>query len=234
LTLRDQDWLLEELGNLERAGIKAAMVAPAPVNGRPLAHPDLDATWRAFVEHDVALVFHVGGFRKPFDPAWYALDPEPVDKVLDSTLLWVPAAIAIHNMSLHGALERHPGLRIGVIELTAHWVPEFLMMQEGALGFYVLRHGEPPTPLPLKPSEYFLRQVKVCAMAYEVHLLSAELARNESFGEVLERVYMAGSDWPHAEGIVHPREGFEDAVRDLPEPARRTLLADNARWLLNL
>jgi predicted TIM-barrel fold metal-dependent hydrolase len=225
MTLDDPSWAREELRALAGAGIKLAMVGPTPVNGVALAHRDLDPIWAAFVEHDVAPVFHVGGFRKPFDPAWYEADPEPVDKVLDSTLLWVAPAVAIHNLIIHGALERHPDLRIGVVELTAHWVPEFLMMMEGALGFYVARHGEPPTPLRLKPSEYFRRQVRVSTMAYEQPQRLIDLAG--------EDVFMAGSDWPHAEGVDDPLRTFERAIEGLGEPQRAKFLGGNARWLLN-
>jgi predicted TIM-barrel fold metal-dependent hydrolase len=224
MTLDDPGWVREELETLERAGIKLAMVAPAPVNGVALAHHDLDPVWDAFVENDVAPVFHTGGFRKPFDPAWYEADPEPVDKALDSALLWVAPAVAIFNLIVHGALERHPRLRVGVVELTAHWVPEFLMMMEGALGFYTARHGEPPTPLMLRPSEYFRRQVRVGCLAYEQPTRLIGLAG--------EDLFMFGSDWPHAEGIDDPVHTYEKAIEDLAEPARAKIMEHNARWLL--
>jgi predicted TIM-barrel fold metal-dependent hydrolase len=117
VTLRDLDWLREELRALNAAGIKLAMTAPAPVDGKALSHPDLDPVWRAFVDADVAPVFHVGAFRQPLDPAWYEDDPETVDKLLGSTFLWVAPAVALANMAIHGTLERFPDLRIGVVEL---------------------------------------------------------------------------------------------------------------------
>lgn len=226
LTLRDDAWVREELGRLAEAGIKLAMVAPAPVDGKPLSHPDLDPIWAAFCEHDVAPVFHVGGFQPPLHPAWYEGDPEPVDKVMDSVFLWVAPAVAAANMIVHGTLERFPDLRIGVVELTAHWVPQFILMLEGAFGFYAARHGEPLTRLPLRPAEYFLRQVRVGALAYEQPAHLIEL--------VGEDMFMFGSDWPHAEGIADPLRDYSRAVPDLAESARRKLLGENARWLLHL
>jgi hypothetical protein len=50
VTLRDLDWLDDELVTLERAGLRLAMVAPALVDGKRLSHPDLDRAWRAFVD----------------------------------------------------------------------------------------------------------------------------------------------------------------------------------------
>src|SRR2546421_294335 len=71
VTLADLDWLDDELDALAGAGIKLAMTAPAPVDGKRLSHPDLDRAWASFCDHDIAPVFHVGGFPSPFDPAWY-------------------------------------------------------------------------------------------------------------------------------------------------------------------
>jgi predicted TIM-barrel fold metal-dependent hydrolase len=224
MTLRDPDWARAELKTLEAAGIKLAMVAPAPVDGKALSHPDLDPIWNAFVEHGVSPVFHVGGFRGPLDPAWYEGDPEPVDRVMDSVFLWVAPAVALANMIIHGVFDGHPDLRIGVVELTAHWVPQFTLMLEGSYGFYVARHGVPPHPLALSPGEYMQRNVRVAALAYEqpANLISL----------VGEDTFMFGSDWPHAEGIAEPLRQYEAATGELAASAREKLFGGNAGWLL--
>ena len=226
VTLRDRGWILEELPRLRDAGIKLAMVAPAPVDGKALGHPDLDPVWRAFIENDVAVCFHVGGFQPPLDRAWYEQDPEPVDKLMGSVFLWVAPAVAIAHMIIHGTLDRHPDLRLGVIELTAHWVPQFTAMLEGSWGFYASRHGEPLSELSLPPSVYFARQVKVEALAYE--------QPGTLIGQVGEDTFMFGSDWPHAEGIAEPRRAYEAMVGELPDSAKQKLYSDNVRWLLNI
>lgn len=227
VTLRDPDWAIQELKSLSAAGIKLAMTAPAPVDGKALSHPDLDPVWAAFVENDVAPVFHVGNFRSPLDPAWHEGDPEPVDRVLDSAMLWVAPAVALSNMIVHGVFDRHPGLRIGVIELTAHWVPQWVLMLEGAYGFYVARHADPPRPLKKRPAEYFREHVRVGALAYEQPAGLIDLVGEDTF--------MFGSDWPHAEGIADPLRDYEKAVPEaVPDSARAKLFAGNLRWLLNV
>ena len=224
MTLRDPEWAMEELRSLERAGITLAMVGPAPVDGKALSHPDLDPIWRAFVAHGVSPVFHVGGFKGPFDPAWYEGDPEPVDRVLDSVFLWVAPAVALANMIVNGTFDEHPDLRVGVIELTAHWVPQFTLMLEGSYGFYVARHGEPPRKLALKPGEYMKRNVRVAALAYEQPAGLISLIGEDTF--------MFGSDWPHAEGIAEPLRSYEAATGALEDDARTKLYGGNAAWLL--
>lgn len=226
LTLRDQDWALKEIARLGAGGVRMAMVAPAPVNGVPLSDRSLDPIWQAFCDANVAPVFHVANVERPFHEAWYVNDPEPVDSIMSSVFLWVGGALAIADLILNGTLERFPDLRVGVVELSAHWVPLFLLYMDGSLDFYRARHGRDTFPISLRPSEYFRRQVRVSALPYEDPVRLAT-----STGEDL---FMMGSDWPHAEGIAHPRKDYEAALTGFEGAAREKLMGGNARWLLGL
>lgn len=226
VTLDDTEWLAEELAWLARAGVRLAMTAPAPVNGKALSHPDLDPAWAAFCRYDIAPVFHVGSFESPLDPAWHEGDPEPGDRLLDSVFLWVAPAVALANMIVHGTLERFSDLRIGVVELTAGWVPGFLLNIDGALDFYRARHPGNFDNLPLRPSEYFRRQVRVAALPYE--------APDYLVRKVGDETFMIGSDWPHAEGVANPASDAERAVATLDGTSRELVLGGNAAWLLGL
>ena len=42
LTLRDPEWLFNQLHGLATAGVRLAMIVPALVDGRSLSHPDHD------------------------------------------------------------------------------------------------------------------------------------------------------------------------------------------------
>jgi predicted TIM-barrel fold metal-dependent hydrolase len=107
LTLRDPQWLEAELARLARAGVRTAMIAPAQVDGRALSHADHERIWAAFVHHGVSPCFHVADQPKVFDDAWYAgRDAQGVFAV-DAVLLYVPAALALTDLILHG-FERHP------------------------------------------------------------------------------------------------------------------------------
>jgi predicted TIM-barrel fold metal-dependent hydrolase len=221
LTLRDADWLEGQLDALEAAGVRLAMIAPALVDGRPLSHPEHDRAWRAFVDHGITPVFHVANQPRPFDDAWYASDPEPGLPVLSSVFLWVPAALALADLALNGTLARNPELRIGVMELSAVWVPMFLMYLDGGSRFVTRLHGSSNPDLDAPPSEYVRRQVKVAAFAYEQ---AGRLRRKTG------DMFMCCSDWPHSEGTSSPVDDYR-AVGDTPdqEPA---LFRDNVAWLL--
>jgi len=224
--LHDPDWAVAEIRRIAAAGTRLAMVAPAPVDGKPLSHPDFDRVWAAFSDAGVAPVFHVSEFESPLHPAWREGEPEDGERLFDSIFLYLAPAVALANLILFGVLERFPELRIGVIELTASWVPHFLLHIDGASDFYAQRHGEPFRRLGARPSQYFLRQVRVAALPYEMP--------NRLVPKVGDDTFMIGSDWPHAEGVANPMAAAERAAAGLPAPAHGNLLGANAARLLGL
>ena len=65
---------------------------------------------------------------------------------LEAVFLHIPAALGCADLILNGVLERFPELRIGIVELSAMWVPLFLMMLDGAWAFTRQINGaDPPT-----------------------------------------------------------------------------------------
>jgi predicted TIM-barrel fold metal-dependent hydrolase len=220
LTLRDPAWLAEELVSLERAGVRLAMIAPSLVDGRPLSHPDHERIWSAFVDHGVTPVFHVADQPRVMGDGWFTDPSDQFVPVMESIFLWVPPAVAIADLVTNGVLERHPDLRVGVIELSAVWVPMFLMMLDGAWDFTSRLNGRTLSALSLRPSEYVARQVRVAAFSYEQ---PARLARSGD-------LFMACSDFPHSEGTLDPLAGYAAAGCD---PATdHALFRDNIELLL--
>jgi predicted TIM-barrel fold metal-dependent hydrolase len=228
LSLRDLDWLDTELGSLAAAGITTAMIAPALVDGRPLSHPELDRAWRAFVAHDIAPVFHVADQPRVFADGWYPDDGAEFVPVLDSVFLHTAAALACTDLIVNGTLERHPALRIGIVELSAVWVPMYLMMLDGGYDFTTRLSGSVPTPLSLRPSEYFHRQVRVSSFAYE---LPGRIRDQLGGADLL----MACSDYPHSEGTATPLDDYAASSRRPLDPdAAPGLFHANAEFLLGI
>lgn len=223
LSLRDGPWLEAELARLDSDGIRLAMIAPALVDGKPLSHPDLDRCWAAFVDHGVTPVFHVASFPQPFSDAWYKQDPDEVAPVLSSVFIWSAPALCLADMAVNGVFARHPGLRLGVMELSAVWVPMFLMMLDGGFAFHGRFNGDQLTELDAPPSEYVRRQVRVAAFGYE---------RPDKLIPKAGDIFMFCSDYPHAEGLARPRADYESMCGPLDDAARAPLYRDNLAWLL--
>jgi len=223
LTMRDEAWLRSELAELERAGVRLAMIAPALVDGRPLSHPDHDAMWRAFVEHGVTPVFHVADQRRVFDDVWYSVPDDGGLPPLESVFLWTAAALACTDLILNGTLERVPDLRIGIVELSAIWVPMFLMMLDGGTAFTTRLNGRPVYPLRMPPSEYFRRQVRVSSFSYE--LPGRLIAQTGD-------LYMCCSDYPHSEGTATPLADYEGSAKPVRPADAPGLFGANVAHLL--
>jgi len=225
LTLRDPVWLEGQLARLASAGVRAAMIAPALVDGKPLSHPALDRVWAAFAHHGVSPIFHVADQPKVFDEAWYGDRADLGVSAVDSVLLYVPAALACTDLILNGVLERHPDLRLGIVELSAVWVPLYLMMLDGGSQF-VRRLDGRDSKLSLRPSDYFKRQVRVSSFAYE---LPANIQRQLGGADLL----MCCSDYPHSEGTARPLEDYAAPGKLALHPEGAPgLFRDNAAFLL--
>lgn len=225
LSLRDPAWLRGQLGDLAKAGVRLAMIAPALVDGRPLSHPDHDRLWAAFCDHGITPIFHVADQPRVFADGWYTDEREAFVPALDAVFIHVAAALGCTDLILNGTLERFPDLRIGIVELSAVWVPLYLMMLDGAWAFTCQINGVDPAKLPLRPSEYFRRQVRVSSFAYES---PAHIQHQMGGADLL----MCCSDYPHSEGTITPivdyaAGGFGVRPEDAPG-----LFADNAKFLL--
>jgi predicted TIM-barrel fold metal-dependent hydrolase len=220
VSLRDRDWLLSQLGELAAAGVRLALIPPALVDGRPLSDPALDWVWSAFVDHQVTPVFHVADQPRPFDEAWYGEDTPGAIAPLTSIFIWTAVALALTDLIINGVLERHPDLRLGVMELSAIWVPLHLQMMDGGFAFAASFNGE-KVPLSLRPSDYFRRQVRVAAFSYEQPRRLIDHAGD---------IFMACSDYPHTEGTDTALDDYLSAGLQ-PESAR-ALFRENAEFLL--
>ena len=220
LTLRDAEWCTDQLAALERAGVRLAMVAPAPVDGRPLSHPDHDRLWDSFVSHGVTPVFHVADQPRVFDDCWYP-DGDSFVPAIESVFLWVPPALAITDLILHGVFDRHPDLRVGIVELSSIWVPQFLLMLDGGYEFTATLNGRPEHEIEHRPSEYMARHVRVSSFSYEQPARLTARAGD---------LFMCCSDYPHSEGTATPLADYERAGCD---GTAAGLFHENARFLLS-
>jgi predicted TIM-barrel fold metal-dependent hydrolase len=223
ISLRDRPWLEDQLRSMAADGLRLAMVAPALVDGRPLSHPDLDWAWSAFEEYGVTPVFHVANFPHPFDDEWYTGDPDDIAPVLSSVFIWTPPALALADLAVNGVLARHPRLRVGVMELSAIWIPMFLLMLDGGFDFNARFNGRPLCDLDLRPSEYIRRQVRVAAFGIE---------RPDRLIRQAGDLFMFCSDYPHAEGLARPLEDYQGLCGPVEGPVADRLYGDNLAWLL--
>jgi uncharacterized protein len=213
-------------------GAAALLVASGCPPSYSPSHFDLYGVWAAASEAGIPVVFHVGGTGDLIDRHYFSNGrPIPPDfhggeenfRSVDYMGIPVPPAQTLATMIYDGVLEAFPGLRIGVIEQGAIWVPSWLRQMESAFDAF-RRHEERLQALSLSPSEYVHRQVRFTPYP------------TEDVGWIVDQagadLVLFSSDYPHVEGGRKPLERFEASLGDRDEAVRRRFYCDNFLFLM--
>ncbi|MFN0028283.1 MAG: amidohydrolase family protein [Acidimicrobiales bacterium] len=212
----DLGWLDQQLAMLANNGVRLAMMSTGLVDGRRLSHPDLDAAWSMFCHHGVTPTFHVGGpsLTGLVDPAWTANDDMDYMPMLSFPLHGFDAQLALSDLVLNGVLQRHPRMRVAVVELLSRWLLDLTFRVDAAYSTYHRISGHRLGQLNERPSDYLRRQVRVSAFAAEKP------------GTVMEQVgpmLMFGGDFPHPEGYASPLVEYRAKANEELDPATSAL-----------
>jgi predicted TIM-barrel fold metal-dependent hydrolase len=216
--------VVETLAETRRAvlqkGARAVVLRPNPIGGRTLDHPALEPLWSLLEELDVALVLHEGTTQ---DVPQVGHDRYENFMFRHAISHAFEQQMGLLSLTCGGVLERHPGLRVLIVEAGVGWVPYWL----DRLDHHVEEWGYTSAPLALKPSEVFARQCFVAADAEERLL---PLVVNAIGDDNLR----CSTDYPppdHAfEGVVAQLTGRDD----LTDASKRKILCDNAKRLFKL
>jgi predicted TIM-barrel fold metal-dependent hydrolase len=213
---RDTEGSLEELKRAAKEPWAMGVFCYAPY-GMPLDHPSLEPYWDVAEENDLAFVIHTFTVMPPYAPG--GLDN------WENLFLQRSAAhpwCGMRNMASvigGGILDRHPSLRLGVLEAGHGWLPswarrldEHAESVKGALP--ELKH---------KPTEY------VTGGRY---FQSIEMSEGQEITKAVidilgDHVLMYASDYPHAESWF-PESVDTVMAWDLPHDTKKKLFWDNA------
>jgi predicted TIM-barrel fold metal-dependent hydrolase len=211
---------------IERGAAALLVACGCPPTHSP-SHIELDSFWRTVEEAGIPVVFHVGGTGELIDPHYFDNGlPIPPDfhgggenfRSVDYMGIPHPPMLTLATMIFDGVLERHPDLKIGVIEQGAIWLPSWLRQMESAFDAFN-RHEERLRALSLRPTEFVRRQVRVTPYP------------TEDVGWIIEQsgpeVAMFSSDFPHVEGGRRPIERFERSLEHVGADDRVAFYHDN-------
>jgi len=180
------------------------------------AHKDLDPFYAMLAEAGVALHFHIGGLG-PFLGTTKWGDAEAFEGFKSTSEVslspwWLSAVhLSVQNfiatMVTGAVFDRHPGLYVASQENCAHWIGPLAQMLDiwhdnnNSLHEKQYVNGPPGRKLPMRPSEYIRRNVRVAPFDFEP--VGDYI---EQYG--LDTVYCFASDYPHAEGGSDPMGRF--------------------------
>ena len=233
LTLSDIDRALAELEWCLDNGARVVSIRNGPAftpdGTKSPADPAFDPFWARVAEAGVVVAPHAG-FEDGYTRVAQAVAEEwgraqargtvgdaatqyatVINMLMKHRLVHDFAAILVADK----LFERHPALRIAYIENGGTWVGD-------ALHGLQLLHGQNPGMFKANPVDQF---VEHCWVAPFVEDSVPELATHLP----VERI-LFGSDWPHAEGVRHPRDFFKN-VEEFSIEDQRRIMVENARDL---
>jgi predicted TIM-barrel fold metal-dependent hydrolase len=230
ITLVEPDRAMDELEFLIAAGCNAIQIRSAPIRTplgtRSPADPIYDRFWARCVEAKVLVCSHVGdaGYDRTYREWAGTLgsssgEAQPFNKgamkeCFDN--MGRPASDFISTMVCSGVFDRHPGLKVAIVECGSAWVGPMLERLERA-------YHKVPQDFQLDPIETVRTHFYVMPF-YE--------DSSKHLGELigLDKV-LFGSDWPHPEGLGDPLAFFND-IQDLTPVEQRMVMGDNLKNLL--
>jgi predicted TIM-barrel fold metal-dependent hydrolase len=226
ITLPIVEKAIEELEWVVERGARAVLIRPAPVPGwkgsRSFGLPEFDPFWEKVVEHDVLVAMHSSdsGYER-YTNDWMGSDTEFLPfqpQAFRMLAQWRPVEDAVGALICHGALSRHPGLKVAVVENGSSWV-------EPVLGALRDVYKKQPQDFLEDPIEVFRRNLYVSPFWEEDLNALADLTGEDHV--------LFGSDYPHPEGLADPASYVTELEGADPERVRKIMGANLAR-LMNL
>jgi predicted TIM-barrel fold metal-dependent hydrolase len=222
-------------------GIRAVlMISGRLPGGVSPASNELDPFYAMLAEADVAHTLHIGseltffrtmgwGKAKAFEG--FKINDEVSMDPWRLSAMHLPPQNYLATMITGGVFDRHPTLRAGAIEYGAHWIGPLAEMLDlwhdnnQSVEPALFADGSYGRRLPMRPSEYIRRNVRVTPFDFEP---VGDYIRK--YG--LEDVYCFASDYPHVEGGRDPIGRFARSLEPLGPAVAEKFFVTNGELLL--
>jgi predicted TIM-barrel fold metal-dependent hydrolase len=209
---------VRELEQIARMGFKGAMLCGDPAF-EDYDHPSYDPVWEAAIGLGLPISFHILTGRD----SWGMAVRGP--KVIQQIVTVRGNQNIIMMMVLGGVFDRHPDLRVVMVENDAGWIPHFCFRMDHAWERHrwSLETGSIERP----PSEY----VRECVYATFQDDTSV---RHVIDAVNLERIMWA-TDFPHGDGTYpHSREIADDVTQGMSAEQKHAVVFGNATALYGI
>lgn len=226
ITLPIVERAIEELEWVVERGAKAVLIRPAPPSGfkgpRSFGFEEFDPFWEKVEEYGVLVGMHSSdsGYDR-YTNDWMGSDSEMLPfqpQAFRMLSQWRAIEDSVAALICHGALSRHPGLKVAVIENGSSWVAPLLANLADT-------YKKMPQDFMEDPVEVFKRNIYVSPFWEEDLGALAELIGTEHV--------LFGSDYPHPEGLADPAS-YVDELEGLPEDAVRKIMGANLASLMGV
>ena len=226
ITLPIVEKAIEELEWVVERGAKAVLIRPAPVPGykgpRSFALEEFDPFWEKVTENNILVAMHSSdsGYSR-FQGEWVGNSTEmrPFEpnafRMMSS---WRPVEDAAASLVCHGALSRHPDLKVAFVENGSSWVGPLLKTFKDL-------YKKMPEAFAENPIDTFKRQIYISPFW------------EEDLGELADLIgpsqVLFGSDYPHPEGLGNPTTYIDD-MKHVPDETMRMVMGGNLSTLMGM
>jgi predicted TIM-barrel fold metal-dependent hydrolase len=220
------DQAIAELNWVVERGARAILVRPAPVPGfkgpRSFALPEFDPFWKRVTELDVLVTMHSSdsGYAR-YTSEWEGASKEMLPFQTNTFRMvgeWRPTQDTVASWVCHGALFRHPDLKVAVIESGSAWLPPLLDTLAGV-------YKKAPEGFAGDPIEAIKRNIHVSPFWEDDLGALADL--------IGEDKVLFGSDYPHPEGLADPVT-YVDQLEGMPQDRQAKIMGGNLARLMKV
>lgn len=217
ISLEDIEEAVQELKHCVQQGLRGAMISVSPEAEKHYDHPVYDPFWAAAQDCEIPLSLHLATGKQNIITASrnsYALYMGVLETIQQT----------LTTIIFSGVLERFPRLKVLSTEHDIGWIAYFLRRMDWA--YERFRHSE-PTPLQMRPSEYFRRQVYATFQDDPVGLATCGFVGTDNFLWASDYPHV-DSTWPHSQWVI------EQHFAAVSEQDRHKILCANAAKLYGI
>lgn len=229
LSLLDLDMALEELDRVLGLGARAIHIRTGPAGGRSPADEYFDPFWARLNEARVPVALHSSWsqYHKLWSAQW-SENPDPTYRELTSFQSYLgmgarPMMDTLAAMVFQGLFNRFPNVNVLAVEGGSYWVGELMRHMDKA---HRSGKGSKLSPrLPDWPSKVLAQHLYVTPFHEESVV---ELSEVLPFDHII-----LGSDYPHAEGLPHPRN-YATRLEPLGAEATKAIMGENLAKVIGI
>jgi predicted TIM-barrel fold metal-dependent hydrolase len=218
---------VEDFRRIKEMGFKSVMLPCNPATDEDYDHPSFDPLWRAAVELDLPISFHILTARGKKQPG--KASEMPTGERGPAITMWNGVIRAVQDVIgmfiFGGVFERHPKLKLVCVEGDAGWVPHFTYRMDHIYNRH--RFWMKCPEMSRLPSEQFAEQVWLTFQddwtAFRmVHLMN-------------HKRLMWANDFPHGDATwPWSQELLAKHTADMDPAVRQDILRNNVVELYNL
>ena len=207
-------------------GFKGVMMPGRPATEFDYDDPQFDPLWRASVELDLPISFHIGSGAMPVSAMIdrIATYGRAATYTMGAITLLLQNGRQVSDLLMSGVLAHYPTIKFVSVESGIGWIPFVLEAMDYQFHGNNVREERPE--FDLLPSEYFARNVYACC-SFE------RTALRRLIDEIGADNVLFETDFPHPTSLygeeVHTR--IEGGLSDCEETIRRKILWQNAQEL---